>query len=145
MDTLNPNQINGGGGESEVAVLCIKQVSLCKACFGVYVWVCVCVCVCVCERERETETGTETETETDRFWIMTYGCQKCLKDLECKEKSRKLNNLLVLWVVEERTSIVGVLAGVLCVNLTQAGLITEKGASLEGMPPWDPAIRHFLN
>jgi hypothetical protein len=34
---------------------------------------------------------------------------------------------------------------VLCVNLTQAGVITEKGASLEEMPPWDPAVGHFLN
>jgi hypothetical protein len=28
--------------------------------------------------------------------------------------------------------------------LTQAGVITEEGASLEEMPPWDPAVRHFL-
>ena len=34
---------------------------------------------------------------------------------------------------------------VLCVKLTQAGVITEKGASLEEMPPGDPAVRHFLN
>jgi hypothetical protein len=34
---------------------------------------------------------------------------------------------------------------VLCVNLTQAGVITEKGASLEEMPPWDLAVRYFLN
>jgi hypothetical protein len=34
---------------------------------------------------------------------------------------------------------------VLCVNLTQAGVVTEKGASLEEMPPEDPAARHFLN
>jgi hypothetical protein len=34
---------------------------------------------------------------------------------------------------------------VLCVNLTQAEVITEKGASLEEMPPWDPAVRYFLN
>jgi hypothetical protein len=34
---------------------------------------------------------------------------------------------------------------VLCVDLTQAGVITKKGASLEKMPPWDPAVRHFLN
>jgi hypothetical protein len=29
--------------------------------------------------------------------------------------------------------------------LTQAGVITEKGASVEEMPPQDPAVRHFLN
>ena len=34
---------------------------------------------------------------------------------------------------------------VLCVKLTQAGVITEKGASGEEMPPWDPAVRYFLN
>jgi hypothetical protein len=34
---------------------------------------------------------------------------------------------------------------VLCVNLTQAGVITEKGASIGEMPPRDPALRHFLN
>lgn len=38
----------------------------------------------------------------------------------------------------------GVLA-VLCVNLTQAGVITEKGTSVKEMLPWDPAVRHFLN
>ena len=31
------------------------------------------------------------------------------------------------------------------VNLTQAGVITEKGASVGEMPPQDPAVRHFLN
>jgi hypothetical protein len=30
-----------------------------------------------------------------------------------------------------------------CVNLTQAGVITEKGASLEEVPPWDPAVSIF--
>ena len=39
---------------------------------------------------------------------------------------------------------ISVLAG-LCVNLTQAGVIKEKGASLEEMSPGDPAVRHFLN
>jgi hypothetical protein len=34
---------------------------------------------------------------------------------------------------------------VLCVNLSQAGVITEKGASVEEMPPRDPTVRHFLN
>jgi hypothetical protein len=34
---------------------------------------------------------------------------------------------------------------VLCVNLTQAGFITEKGVSVEEMPPLDPAVRHFHN
>jgi hypothetical protein len=32
---------------------------------------------------------------------------------------------------------------VLC-QLDTAGVITEKGASLEEMPPSDPAVRHFL-
>jgi hypothetical protein len=31
------------------------------------------------------------------------------------------------------------------VNLTQAAVITEKGASVGEMPPRDPAVRHFLN
>jgi hypothetical protein len=35
--------------------------------------------------------------------------------------------------------------GWFCVNLTQAGVITEKGASVGEMPPRDPAVRHFLN
>jgi hypothetical protein len=26
-----------------------------------------------------------------------------------------------------------------------AGVITEKGASVEEMPPSDPTVRHFLN
>ena len=33
---------------------------------------------------------------------------------------------------------------VLCVNLTQAGVIIEKGASVGKEPLGDPAIRHFL-
>jgi hypothetical protein len=32
---------------------------------------------------------------------------------------------------------------VLGVNLTQAGVTTEKGASVGKMPPQDPAVRHF--
>jgi hypothetical protein len=31
---------------------------------------------------------------------------------------------------------------VLC-QLDTAGVITEKGASVEEMPPWDPTVRHF--
>jgi hypothetical protein len=31
------------------------------------------------------------------------------------------------------------------VNETQAGVITEKGASVGEMPPQDPAVRHFLS
>jgi hypothetical protein len=34
---------------------------------------------------------------------------------------------------------------VLCVNLTQARILTEKGAYHDEMPPWDPAVRHVLN
>jgi hypothetical protein len=34
---------------------------------------------------------------------------------------------------------------VLCVNLTKVEVIIEKGASLEEMPPWGPAVRYFLN
>jgi hypothetical protein len=33
---------------------------------------------------------------------------------------------------------------VLC-QLDTAGVITEKGASVEEMPPWDAIVRHFLN
>jgi hypothetical protein len=32
---------------------------------------------------------------------------------------------------------------VLCVNLTQVGVITEKGVSVEEMPPLDPVVRLF--
>jgi hypothetical protein len=32
---------------------------------------------------------------------------------------------------------------VLSANSTQAGVITEKGASVGEMTPWDPAVRHF--
>jgi hypothetical protein len=34
---------------------------------------------------------------------------------------------------------------ILCVNLTQARIIWKKGVLVEEMPPWDPALRHFLN
>ena len=34
---------------------------------------------------------------------------------------------------------------VLCVNLTLAGVITEKGASVVEMPPRDLAVEHFVN
>jgi hypothetical protein len=33
----------------------------------------------------------------------------------------------------------------LCINLTQAEVITEKGASVGEVPPCDPALGHFLN
>jgi hypothetical protein len=35
------------------------------------------------------------------------------------------------------------LAGFVC-QLDTAGVITEKGASVEEMPPRDPAVGHFL-
>jgi hypothetical protein len=35
--------------------------------------------------------------------------------------------------------------GYFYVNITQVGVITEKGASVEEMSPGDPAVRHFLN
>jgi len=38
----------------------------------------------------------------------------------------------------------GVLA-TLCANSTKVGVMAMKGASLEEMPPLDPAVRHFLN
>ena len=34
---------------------------------------------------------------------------------------------------------------VLYVNLTQDGVIREKGVSFEEMPPRDPTVRHFLS
>ena len=34
---------------------------------------------------------------------------------------------------------------VLCVNLTQGGAITEKGASVGEVPPLDPVVGYFLN
>ena len=34
---------------------------------------------------------------------------------------------------------------VLCVNLTQAGVIIQKGGSVGEVPPWDPAVGHFLS
>ena len=34
---------------------------------------------------------------------------------------------------------------VLYVNVTQDGVITEKVASLDELPPREPAGRHFLN
>ena len=34
---------------------------------------------------------------------------------------------------------------ILCANLTQAGVTIKEGASVEEMPPWDAAVRHFLN
>jgi hypothetical protein len=37
-----------------------------------------------------------------------------------------------------------VMAGFVC-QLDTAGVIAEKGASVEEMPPRDPAVRHFLN
>jgi hypothetical protein len=34
---------------------------------------------------------------------------------------------------------------VLCVNETQSGVISEKGASVGEVPPWDPAVGQSLN
>jgi hypothetical protein len=34
---------------------------------------------------------------------------------------------------------------VVCVNLTQACVIREQRASVEEMPTWDIAVKHFLN
>ena len=45
--------------------------------------------------------------------------------------SRAVTGNLVYWLV-------------LC-QLDTAGVITEKGAAVEEMPPWDTTVRHFLN
>ena len=37
-----------------------------------------------------------------------------------------------------------VLDGFVC-HRDQAGVITERGPSVEEMPPWDPAVGHFLS
>jgi len=34
---------------------------------------------------------------------------------------------------------------ILCINLTEAGVITETGTFLEEMPPYGPAVKHLLN
>jgi hypothetical protein len=52
--------------------------------------------------------------------------------------------MLELLGMELSQGIVG-LAVEFFVNLTQAGVITEKGASVGEVPPQDPAARHFLN
>jgi hypothetical protein len=78
---------------------------------------CVCVCVCVCERERERER--EKERERERGWMdgYMYICL-CIWVHLCGGR----RSIWVYWLV-------------LCVNLTQAGVITEKGASVEERPP----------
>lgn len=47
------------------------------------------------------------------------------------------------WVLKKACDM-NVLAG-FCVSTWQAGVITEKGDSLEEMPPWYAAVRHFLS
>jgi hypothetical protein len=51
----------------------------------------------------------------------------------------------IFWVYHTLHCILHLYWLVLCVNLTQAGGITEKGASVGEMPPWDPAVGHFLS
>ena len=50
-----------------------------------------------------------------------------------------IHTLYLAWREVLKSSCTG-----LCVNLTQARVSREKGASAEEMPPWDPAVRHCL-
>jgi hypothetical protein len=53
-------------------------------------------------------------------------------------------SVVALFSLQHKLNNIGTLYWlVLCV--TEAGVITEKGASLEEMPPRDPDARHFLN
>jgi hypothetical protein len=68
------------------------------------------------ERERRREGEREGERERERE----------------REREKCACACVLYWLV-------------LCVNLTQGRVITEKGASLREMPPLDPTVRHFLN
>jgi hypothetical protein len=63
--------------------------------------------------------------------IFLHPPPKCW-DLWSAERNLRDLSALLYWLV-------------LYVNLTQAGVFPEKGVSTEKMPPWDPAVRHFLN
>jgi hypothetical protein len=69
-----------------------------------------------------------------------------LKLQEHKQVCRYFKKKKIRWEIPKQQS--SLRASVLAsfwVNLTPAGVITEKGASVGEMPPRDPAVRHFLN
>jgi hypothetical protein len=85
-------------------------------------------------------------TSPSQSWLSCYF--SVIHDLKCGTQDDQgpgniIGGLLPWTVFEDLAPHVYWL--VLCVNLTQAGVITEKGASGEEMPPWGPAVRHFLN
>jgi hypothetical protein len=117
------------------------------------------------ERQRETETKRQRETETQRevnmeeyrinftciflqfFWKFESYSNKRFGSHVCVDAPNSICNYTSCR--QDKLYIKGFVAGlvywlVLC-QLDTAGVITEKGASVEEILPWDPTVRHFLN
>jgi hypothetical protein len=89
--------------------------------------VCVCVCVCVCNRHMCNNTLVEARGQFAGMGLLLPPSES-----QGPNFSHEFGHSHPYWLV-------------LCVNLTQAEVITEKGASVGEMPPQDPAVGHFLN
>jgi hypothetical protein len=91
-----------------------------------------------CNRQKIRDPLPEVKSQTGSYNTQYISAQasirvSMLKNPEGKKGKRtKEQNTHLSWLV-------------FCVNLTQAGVITEKGASCEEMPSGDPALRHFVN
>jgi hypothetical protein len=139
----------------------------------IYMWpFCLCACVCsvgtpaVLEGQKRMSAPLKWIRDAweppCRYWNQTWRlcksntyclfvCETALADLELyrpdwlqtyKHPPDSASQVLKAWATTSRTKTLYWL--VLC-QLDTAGVITEKGASVEEMPPWDPTVRHFLN
>jgi hypothetical protein len=78
-----------------------------------------------------------------------YHCRVCV----CQDQGGSLLHLSLIFTVHLAMQIlcwqslrwVWLLYWLVLCQLDTAGVITEKGASVEEMPPWDAIVRHFLN
>jgi hypothetical protein len=104
----------------------------------------------ICLSRKTADLGTEVH----RRDLLRAMCCLCLRvPSTCKTRRQSetawwkpFQNILVFASTPNSRHFVDTrYTGWFCVNLTQTGVITEKWASVEEMPPWDAAVRPFLN
>jgi hypothetical protein len=88
----------------------------------------------------------EAKKETERFQMLSNSIVHARSSAH--SRSYKFQHWYIIINAFLGTAKIVCLAlctGWISVNLTQAGIVTEKGVSGNEMPPWDSAVRYFLN
>jgi hypothetical protein len=94
------------------------------------------------ERSQNNKQVEYREKPPERKQIIERSSLKNKTKQKKQNKKKKKNKKKQQKPVSSRSQVYWL---VFCVNLTQAGIITKKGASFGEVTPWDPAVGHFLN